>query len=322
MTASGISRFITAPDGLQLHVREHGDRRSQRLPVVCLPGLSRTAEDFAVLAAAIATDAAAPRRVLALDYRGRGLSEHDRNPKNYAIPVELADVIAVLVALGAAPAIIVGTSRGGLIAMALAAHRPGAMAGAVLNDIGPVIEAKGLMRIKSYVGQLPEPRTFEEGADILRRIAGGQFPNLGAAAWLNAARRGWREQDGRMIPTYDPALSHSLAALNPDQPIPTMWPQFEALARVPVMVIRGANSDILSSETVDAMKARQPQMEALVVPDQGHAPLLVEPDIISHIKHFAAKCDAVHAEAAAWESPDGDTPAVAPNLASRSLQPN
>jgi len=299
MKASGVSRFVTASDGLRLHVREYGDRGSRHLPVVCLPGLSRTAEDFDVLATAIAADAATPRRVLALDYRGRGLSEHDRNPKNYAIPVELADVIAALVALGAAPAIVVGTSRGGLLAMALAAQRPGAVAGAVLNDIGPVIASPGLMRIKGYVGKLPEPRTLEEGADILRRIAGGQFPNLGAADWLNAAKRGWREQNGRLIPTYDPALAHNLAAINPDRPIPTMWRQFEALTGVPVMVIRGANSDILSSETVEAMKTRHPEMDVLVVPDQGHAPLLAEPDTIAGIKQFAAKCDAVHAEAAA-----------------------
>src|SRR5215470_11909866 len=105
MTASGVSRFITAPDGLRLHVREYGDRRSRRLPVVCLPGLSRTAEDFDVLASSLATDAATPRWVLVLDYRGRGLSDRDRNPKNYVIPVELSDVIAVLVALEAAPAV-------------------------------------------------------------------------------------------------------------------------------------------------------------------------------------------------------------------------
>jgi len=239
MTASGVSRFVTAPDGLRLHVREYGERGSRHLPVVCLPGLSRTAEDFDVLASAIAADAVTPRRVLALDYRGRGLSDHDRNPKNYAIPVELADVLAVLVALGAAPAIIVGTSRGGLLAMALAPQRPGA-----------------------------------------------------------AAKRGWREQNGRLIPTYDPALAHNLSAISADQPIPTMWRLFEALAQVPVLVIHGANSDILSSETVEAMKTRHPGMDVLVVPDQGHAPLLAEPDIIARIKQFAEKCDAVHAVAA------------------------
>jgi pimeloyl-ACP methyl ester carboxylesterase len=298
MAAPGISRFITAPDGLRLHVREYGDGSCQRLPVVCLPGLSRTAEDFEVLATAVASDAAMPRRVLALDCRGRGLSEYDHNPDNYTIPVELADVIAVVVALGAAPAVVIGTSRGGLLAMALAVHRPGALAGAVLNDIGPVIEARGLMRIKGYVGKLPQPRSFEEGADILRRAAGGQFPNLGAADWLAAARRGWREKNGRLIPTYDPALAHNLASISADRPIATMWPQFAALARVPVMVIRGANSDILSPETVDAMKARHPAMEVLVVADQGHAPLLVEPDVIANIRQFAAKCDAAHAAAA------------------------
>jgi len=295
MAVSGVSRFIIAPDGLTLHVREYGDRRSPRLPVVCLPGLSRTAEDFDVLASVIAADAATPRCVLALDYRGRGLSDHDRNAKNYAIPVELSDVIAVLVAFEAAPAVIIGTSRGGLLAMVLATQRPGAVAGAVLNDIGPVIEAQGLMRIKGYVGKLAEPRTFEEGADILRRIAGDQFPNLEAADWMAAAKRGWREQNGRLVPTYDPALAYTLAAVSPERPIPDMWRQFEALARIPVMVIRGANSDILSSETVETMKARHPGMDVMVVPDQGHAPLLVEPDVIARIAQFARKCDVVHA---------------------------
>jgi pimeloyl-ACP methyl ester carboxylesterase len=183
--------------------------------------------------------------------------------------------------------------------MVLAAQRPGAVAGVVLNDIGPVIEAKGLKRIKEYVGKLPQPQTFDEGADILRRIAGSQFPNLTADDWLAAAKRGWRQQNRCLVPTYDPALAHNLAAISVDQPVPTMWPQFEALTRVPVMLIRGANSDILSSETVAAMQARHPEMDALVVPAQGHAPLLAEPDVIARIGQFAEKCDAVHAEAAA-----------------------
>ena len=289
------SQFITAPDGLRLHLREYGPRLAPRLPVVCLPGLSRTADDFDPLASSLASDTAAPRRVLALEYRGRGLSEFDRNPANYTVPVELADVIAVLTACAALPAIIVGTSRGGLIAMVLAAVEPGAIAGVVLNDIGPVIDAKGLMRIKSYVGKLPQPKTFEEGGEILRRIADSQFPKLDAAAWVTLAKRGWREEDGRLRPTYDPALARSLAALSPDQPMPTMWPQFDALGRTPLLVFRGANSDILSDATAAAMQARQPAMELFVVADQGHAPLLAEPDTIGKIASFAAACDARYA---------------------------
>jgi pimeloyl-ACP methyl ester carboxylesterase len=295
MTAN--SRFVTAPDGLRLHVREYGDGRTDRLPVVCLPGLSRTTEDFDVLAAALATDKAVPRRVLALDYRGRGLSDYDHNPKNYALPVELADVIAVLDACGAAPAVIVGTSRGGLLAMMLAAVRPEAIAGAVLNDIGPVIEAEGLMRIKDYVGKLPEPSSFEDGAAILRHVADGRFPNLSAADWLSAAKRAWREKDGRLVLTYDTALAHNLAAITFDQPLPAMWPQFDALAQKPVMTVRGANSDLLSAATVEAMQARHPAMDVLVVPDQGHAPLLAEPDVIARIAQFAERCDGVRGEA-------------------------
>jgi pimeloyl-ACP methyl ester carboxylesterase len=291
--AAAISRFITSADGLRLHVREHGDDQPERLPVVCLPGLSRTTEDFDTLAAALAADRASPRRVLALDYRGRGLSDYDRDPKNYALPVELADVIAILDACSAAPAVIVGTSRGGLLAMLLAAVQPDAIAGAVLNDIGPVIEPKGLMRIRDYVGKLPQPANFEEGADILRGIADGQFPNLSPADWRGAAKRAWREQGGRLVLTYDTALAYNFAAITGDQPLPTMWPQFEALAQKPVMVVRGANSDILSAETVQAMAARAPAIEALVVADQGHAPLLAEPEVIARIAEFAEKCDAV-----------------------------
>jgi pimeloyl-ACP methyl ester carboxylesterase len=296
--AAGVSRFVTASDGLRLHVREHGDGRSGRLPAVCLPGLTRTTEDFDGLAAALAADPAAPRRVLALDYRGRGRSDYD-HPKNYALPVELNDVIAVLDACGAAPAVIVGTSRGGLLAMMLAAVQPGAIAGAVLNDIGPVIEARGLMRIKNYVGKLPEPASFEEGAEILRGIADGQFPNLSAADWLAAAKRAWRERDGRLVLSYDRALAHNFAAITVDKPFPTLWPQFEALAQKPVMVVRGANSDLLSAETVEAMKARCPAMEVLVIPDQGHAPLLAEPDVIARIGEFARRCDALQGGAIA-----------------------
>ena len=290
MLNGATSTFITAPDGLKLHARCYGRRAADALPVVCLPGLARTADDFDALAAALANDDARPRRVIALDYRGRGLSDYDRNPAHYAFPTELADLLAVVTALDCLPAIYVGTSRGGILAMLLAAMRPTAIAAVVLNDIGPAIEPIGLMRIKSYVGKLPQPKSFEDGGEILRRLFGGQFPKLTPEDWLANAQRSFRPERGRLVPTYDVKLATTLAGVAPGRPLPALWKQFDALARVPVMAIRGALSDILSAETVAAMRARRAALEVLEVPDQGHAPLLAEPDTIGRIAAFIARC--------------------------------
>lgn len=289
---SGASTFLSAPDGLKLHARVWGDRSARGTPVICLPGLARTTADFDALAPALAADG---RRVVAIDSRGRGLSEYDRNPDNYNVAVELADALAVATALECLPAVFVGTSRGGILTMLLAAQRPGALAGAVLNDIGPVIEPKGLLRIKGYVGKLPQPRTFEDGAEILRRLFSAQFPTLGKADWLKSARRTFKEENGRMLPTYDVALSRTLTAVNPEKPVPTLWKEFEALRNVPTLVVRGANSDLLSEATVQAMAERHARLERLDVPDQGHAPLLAEPETIARIADFVSRCGSPHA---------------------------
>jgi pimeloyl-ACP methyl ester carboxylesterase len=285
------SIYVSAPDGLRLHVRSYGDRAAEGLPVICLPGLTRSSADFDVLAAALTGDPREPRRVVAIDYRGRGRSEYDSNPGNYVTAVEAADVAAVQIALGLEPAIFIGTSRGGLITMILAAVRPTAIAGAVLNDIGPVIEAKGLMRIKSYVGKLPAPRHHEEGADILRRLFDAQFPKFTADDWLAAARLTWKQVDGGLVPDYDVNLARSLEAMDIERPLEPLWDQFDALARVPLMVIRGANSDVLSTATLEAMRARRLDIDVVEVPNQGHAPRLVEPEIIRRISAFITFCE-------------------------------
>jgi pimeloyl-ACP methyl ester carboxylesterase len=292
MNASSV--FISAPDGLRLHVRRYGRCTWPALPVVCLPGMARTTADFEALAGALSGDAKAPRAVFALDYRGRGLSDYDSDVSHYSFQTELADILAVLAALDCMPAVFVGTSRGGILAMLLAALRPGVIAGAVLNDIGPVIEPQGLMRIKGYVGRLPQPRDYDDGAEILRRLFSGQFPKLGRDDWLAAARRTFKEEDGRLVPTYDIRLSETLAGFEPEQRLPPLWKEFDALGKLPLMVIRGANSDLLSPSTVSAMRARRAEMETIEVPDQGHAPLLSEADIISQIAAFAGRCDQLH----------------------------
>ena len=285
------SVFVTARDGLRLHVRSYGFRVASALPVVCLPGLARTAADFHPLAAAMAADLVKPRLVLALDYRGHGQSEYDRNPDNYALPVALADLSAVLIALETAPAIFIGTSYGGFLLMMLAAWRPTAIAGVILNDIGPVIEPQGWVRIKGYVGKLPVPRNFEEGAEILRWWFDAQFPKLTRQEWIAFAQGTWRQHGGRLLPDYDPKLARTLDSVDVERPLPPLWAQFDSLARIPLMVLRGANSDILSAATVDAMRARRLDIDLVEVPGQGHAPLLAEPDVIARIAAFVTLCD-------------------------------
>jgi pimeloyl-ACP methyl ester carboxylesterase len=174
--------------------------------------------------------------------------------------------------------------------MMLAVMRPTAIAGVILNDIGPVIEPQGLVRIKGYVGKLPIARNFKEGADILRWLFGAQFPKLTSEDWIAFAQRTWREHGVGLVPDYDPKLARILQGTDVLRS-PTLWYQFDALAHVPLMVIRGANSDMLASASLDAMLARRGELEVAVVPDQGHAPLLTEPKLIRRIAAFIASCD-------------------------------
>jgi pimeloyl-ACP methyl ester carboxylesterase len=289
---SPTSKFISAPDGLKLHVRCWGSRAAKGTPVVCLTGLARTVADFDALAPALVEDGA--RRVIALDYRGRGQSEYDRDPENYNLAVELADVLAVATALECLPAVFIGTSRGGILTMLLAAQRPALIAGAVLNDIGPVIEPQGLMRIKGYVGKLPQPRSFEDGAEVLRRLFSGQFPKLTKEDWLKASHRTFKEEKGALVPTYDVNLAKTLQSIDPEKPVPALWKEFEAMRNMRVLAIRGENSDLLSGATFEEMQARHPAMETLVIPDQGHAPLLAELETIARICEFVRACDTRH----------------------------
>lgn len=292
MTGQGFSDFfVSASDGLRLRARDYGRDAGAALAVVCLPGLTRNSADFHDLALALSQDEKRPRRALALDYRGRGRSSHDRNWRNYDVRVELDDVLQVLAAAGVAEAVVVGTSRGGILAMALSAARPAAIRGAVLNDIGPVIEGKGLARIRGAVGKLPEPRSWDDAAAILKALMSAQFTALPEAAWQSHARATWTEEAGRFALDYDPALARTLAGLDLERPLPPLWPLFEGLKRVPVLALRGANSDLLSAETLEAMRRAHPDLEAVTVPGQGHAPLLQGRELLQTIRRFVARVE-------------------------------
>ncbi len=285
------SLFISARDGLKLHVRDYGKTKGDALPAVCLPGLARTSADFHELALSLCTDARRPRRVIALDYRGRGQSGYDSTWTNYDIKVELDDVLQVLAATGIHEAVFIGTSRGGLITMAMAPVRPAAIKGVVLNDIGPVLDAQGLIRIRGYVGKLPSPRDWTEAADILKQSFGPHFPILNMGEWDGYARRTWKEADGRLVPDYDPALMKTLEMLDLEAPLPVLWPLFDGLKHAPMLVLRGANSDLLSDTTLRAMATRHPACETFTVAGQGHAPLLIGKDVIARIARLCARAD-------------------------------
>src|SRR5579863_5314062 len=256
LNSPGKSVFVTAPDGLRLHLREYGSRSAPGLPVVCLPGLARTAADFDDLAPALA--AGPPERhVIAIDSRGRGHSDHDADHTNYNCMTELGDIVSILFELGVGPAVFIGSSRGGVLTMLLGAAHPVSIGAVVLHDVGPVHEAKGMARIKGYLGKLPHPRTYEEGAEVLRGLMCEQFPKLSWAQWLFAAHRTWHLKHDGLKPAYDMGIARALAGVDIDRPMPPLWHEFDALAGVPMLVVRGANSDLLSAETVAAMRARR-----------------------------------------------------------------
>jgi pimeloyl-ACP methyl ester carboxylesterase len=277
--------YFRVRDGVRLHARRYPSAaKTPARPVLCLAGLTRNARDFHDLATALAAGPADPREVWALDARGRGLSSPDPDWKGYTVPNEAQDVVDMMAAFALHGAAIVGTSRGGLVAMVLAAIQPTAVGPVVLNDIGPVIERDGLIRIAGYVGKVGAPQTWAEAAQMVAAIGRSQFPRMSEAEWQTVARQLFNERDGRPVAGYDAKLARSLSAM--DGPPPALWPQFGALGRVPVMVVRGALSDLLSAATVKEMVHRHPRAEAFTVPDQGHAPWLRDRPTIEAIQRF------------------------------------
>lgn len=279
------ARF-TSHDGLSLHAADYGDINAPWLPVVCLPGLSRNARDFDRLAVHLSTHRHRPRRVIAFDYRGRGRSDWDDETANYNPLTEMNDVLDGMAALGVARAVVVGTSRGGIIAMLMGVARPNAIAGIVLNDIGPVIEPLGLARIKTYVGRVPAPDDWDDAVNILRRLHGTHFPGLSDDDWITFAQMTYRDADGRPVSDYDPALASTFDGVEFDRPVPSLINEFKTLLNVPLLVIRGEHSDILSAETLADMAATHPKLESVTIDGQGHAPLLLRTAILQRISAF------------------------------------
>lgn len=277
-------RLITSKDGLSLYLRDYAPVLPLHgLPVVCLHGLTRNSRDFELVAPRIAS---LGRRVLVPDMRGRGGSARDANAEHYAPPVYVGDVATILDALGLKQVVVVGTSMGGIIAMLMAYTMPGRIAACVLNDVGPVLEEQGLKRIASYVGKSVEFANWDEATAAVRGTQRATFPKADDAFWSRFARRVCRQTAaGRIVFDYDPAIARPSATTS----APDMTPLFEALAKVPVLTVRGGESDLLSSEGVALMRLVKADMPSVDVPDVGHAPTLEEPEAWNAIVEFLAQ---------------------------------
>jgi pimeloyl-ACP methyl ester carboxylesterase len=272
-------RYFTVRDGLKLHYRDYpGD--PAKPPLMCLPGLTRNARDFAELA-----ELYSPRfRVIALDFRGRGLSEYDPVPARYVPPTYAGDVIELLDQLRIDRAIFVGTSLGGLVTMAVAVLQPQRVAAAILNDVGPVINDVGIDRIKSYVGSGQRFKNWDEAAETIARNTQA-FENYSHDDWVRMAKRNCREENGEIVFDYDQAIAEPFNTAGPTPQV-DMWPLFAALAQKPLLVIRGAKSDLLSAQSLEKMHAAAPAMKSALVAGVGHAPELSEPEAVAAIDAF------------------------------------
>lgn len=258
-------------DGMTLHYLDEGEG----LPVLCLAGLTRDARDFDYLSRHL--DGV---RLIRPDYRGRGKSGWS-GADTYTVPVEAHDILALMDALSLDKAAVIGTSRGGLIAMMLGHLAKDRLMGVCLNDIGPAIEMAGLERIKDYVGRAPKAKTHTVLAEVLPK-AYPEFSNMPEGRWLEEAQRHTVETEDGLGLTYDPALRDAFLAAF-EGPAQTVWPLFDTLDGLPLALIRGAQSDLLSPETVAEMQRRRPDMIFAEVPGRGHIPFLDEPESLEAI---------------------------------------
>lgn len=276
MAAHYEDRYWTSSDGLSLHYRNYpGPEGSAALPVLCLHGLTRNARDFA----ALAEDLCAKHRVIVPEMRGRGLSDYAPVSDTYSPITYVADVEKLLAEQGITRFIVVGTSMGGLMTMLMAQGQPGRMAAVVMNDIGPEVDPAGVARISGYVGQGRSYPTWVHAARGLSEAHGASFPDYDLDQWLELAKRTMVvTQNGRISFDYDMAIAEPFGKPGNAAP-PNLWLAFEALRDVPMLLVRGELSDLISADTVKQMGVRNPAMRTMTVPRVGHAPTLDEPEV-------------------------------------------
>jgi pimeloyl-ACP methyl ester carboxylesterase len=279
-------RFTLSQDGLRLFYRDYPGPTG-RTPVLCIPGLTRNSRDFDFIAGHIG----ATRRVITTDLRGRGRSAYDPEPHNYSVSVETGDMFQLLQAAGIARVVVLGTSRGGVIAMTMAAFAPATLAGAILNDMGAQLEAAGLERIYSVLRSPPSYAGWDQAVAALKAANSALFPNVSDERWGVFAHALYREEKDRCVGDYDPNFPAAILEAGGTNPrnaagAADLWKWFGALAGIPALVLRGENSLLLSAETLGAMVRAKPDLASVTVKDRGHVPFLDEPEAVAAIDRF------------------------------------
>jgi pimeloyl-ACP methyl ester carboxylesterase len=279
--------FLSAGGQLRLHAEVRGPEEAP-LTVLCLHGLTRNSADFRSLAQHLSTR----YRVIAADQRGRGTSEWDPDPANYHPGVYALDMFALLDALGVDRVAVIGTSLGGLMAILMGASQPARFRGIVLNDIGPEIPIEGLGRLRDALNDRSPATTWAEAAAQCKHLNQIAFPDYGDEQWEAFARRTYVEGPaGHPVAAFDPGILSALNAADLSVVQTNFWGLWPALASIPLLAIRGALSDILSSDILHAMGAAHPDFTALTLPNRGHAPMLDEPAAVQAIDEFLTRLE-------------------------------
>jgi pimeloyl-ACP methyl ester carboxylesterase len=272
--------YVVVADGLRLHYRDYPGPAG-KAPLLCLHGLTRNCRDFADFAERYSPG----RRVLALDFRGRGLSDYDPLPTRYNPLTYAADVLRLLDKLMLDDAVFVGTSLGGLVTMTLGVMAPQRIAASILNDVGPELTEAGLERIRSYVGKDARFASWDDAADAIASNNQHVPASYSHADWVKMSRRVCREHHGEIVFDYDMAIALPFETQGPTPKI-DLWPIFRALGQRPLLVVRGEISDLLSAETLAEMQKAVPDMKSVTVPGVGHAPMLDEPEAVAAVDEF------------------------------------
>ena len=283
MSGDWLDRHYASADGLRLHYRDYPADSAGRLPVLCIPGLTRNCRDFESTALRLQRT----RRVLTPDLRGRGRSQPDPNWRNYHPGTYLADLTLLLADAGVPRVVLLGTSLGGILSMLMAATAPHVPAAVILNDIGPDVDPAGAQRISSYVGRHAPVRDWAGAAAQMRAMYQVAMPDAEESDWMAFARRSYTEVDGVPQLDVDPGIGEAVRAA-PAGAAPDLWPVYASLRPLPALAIRGELSDVLSQATFDRMAREKPDLRRVTVARRGHPPLLDEPECIAAIDAFLA----------------------------------